>query len=37
MERDGSSVVVRRLACYAGQTMTNNAATITFQGKTRGC
>jgi hypothetical protein len=33
LERDGSSVVTR----LAGQTTTNNAATVTFQGKTRGC
>jgi len=34
LERDGSSVVSPGLA---GQTTTNNAATATFQGKTRGC
>jgi len=34
LERDSSSVVGRGLA---GQTTTNNAATITLQGKTRGC
>jgi hypothetical protein len=34
LERGGSSVVGRGLA---GQTTTNNAATTTLQGKTRGC
>jgi len=34
LKRGGSSVVGRGLA---GQTTTNNAATTTFQGKTRGC
>jgi len=37
MEHDGSSVVGHGLAGYASQTTTNNAATITLQGKTRGC
>jgi len=38
LERGGSSVVGRGLAGYiTGQTTTNNAATATFQGKTRGC
>jgi len=34
LERGSSSVVGRGLA---GQTTTNNAATTTFQDKTRGC
>jgi len=37
LERGGSSAVGRDLAGYTGQTTTNNAATTTFQGKTRGC
>jgi len=38
LERGGGSVVGRGLAGrLAGQTTTNNAATTTFQGKTRGC
>jgi len=36
LERGGISVVGRGLA-GTGQTTTNNAATATFQGKTRGC
>jgi hypothetical protein len=36
LERGGSSVLSRGLA-VTGQTTTNNAATTTFQGKTRGC
>ena len=32
-----SSVVSRGLAGYVGQTTTNNAATTTLHGKTRGC
>jgi len=34
LARGGSSIVGRGLA---DQTTTNNAATTTFQGKTRGC
>jgi len=38
LELGGSSVVSRGLAGYiTGYTTTNNAATITLQGKTRSC
>jgi hypothetical protein len=37
LERGGNSVVGRGRAGYTGQTTTNNAATTTLQGKTRGC
>jgi len=36
LERDSSSAVGRGLA-ITGQTTTNNTATTTLQGKTRGC